>query len=359
MASTRQRGNRFVGLYRDEHGKQKSAGTYDTADEALARAKIAEIESRPAPEPEILYRSEKRGVPTIAAYGPLAIAGAKLESTSRETYSYLFGHVKKEFGAKALDELSPAMVRAFARKLDAAVEADDMASSTTCHIFGVLKLIYATAAQDFPEIKDPTKGISVSRKGGREKIIATRRQAKLIEELIFPRYRLLAKTLFATGLRYGEAMALKSTDVVQKLNGRWVLKIRRSVAEVDGQPVERKYGKTSCAQRDVPVSEALAEELTGAAGKDGRIFRNTRGGYIRRSNFHGTWGLAARAAGVPGLTPHGARHSLASWLANDPAVPLVRVRDMLGHSSLTQTSAYVHTPDDEDDTILAALEEAA
>ena len=39
-----------------------------------------------------------------------------------------------------------------------------------------------------------------------------------------------------------------------------------------------------------------------------------------------------------------------------PSVPLVAVRDMLGHASLAQTSAYVHHIDgDGDDPRLAAL----
>lgn len=38
MASARPRGERWMGLYRDANGKQKSAGTYDTYDEAVARA---------------------------------------------------------------------------------------------------------------------------------------------------------------------------------------------------------------------------------------------------------------------------------------------------------------------------------
>jgi hypothetical protein len=41
MASARERNGRWTGLYRDANGKQRSAGTYDTQEEALARAKVA------------------------------------------------------------------------------------------------------------------------------------------------------------------------------------------------------------------------------------------------------------------------------------------------------------------------------
>jgi hypothetical protein len=47
MASVRPRGKRFMGIYRDADDNQKSAGTYDTYDEALARAQVAELDARP------------------------------------------------------------------------------------------------------------------------------------------------------------------------------------------------------------------------------------------------------------------------------------------------------------------------
>ncbi|MGH3264505.1 MAG: tyrosine-type recombinase/integrase, partial [Trebonia sp.] len=177
-------------------------------------------------------------------------------------------------------------------------------------------------------------------------------------------YALLVRTMFATGMRYGELMALKSSDVRDRIvnsavRGK-VIKVSRSVAEIDGKPTERPYGQTAHARRDIPVSDDLAAALVAAAGRDGRIFLNTQGRYIRRSNFGRIWKRAVDAIRLQGMTPHGARHSVASWLANDPSVPLVAVRDMLGHSSIAQTSAYVHyIGGDGDDPRLAALERIA
>jgi hypothetical protein len=56
-------------LYRDAKGKQKSAGTYDTETEALARAQVAELESNP-PEPVVVLPKAIRGKVTVAAYAP-------------------------------------------------------------------------------------------------------------------------------------------------------------------------------------------------------------------------------------------------------------------------------------------------
>lgn len=169
MASTRERKGRWAALYRDANGNQKSAGTYGTEKEALARAQVAELDARPPETVEVLPMA-KRGKPTVAGYGPLAIAGAKLEATSRETYGYLFRHIVRELGSMTLAELTPALVRAFARKL----ESSEMSSSTAYHVFCVLKLIVVSALQDGEIEKDVTAGISVQRKGGKEKVICTR-----------------------------------------------------------------------------------------------------------------------------------------------------------------------------------------
>jgi hypothetical protein len=90
--------------------------------------------------------------------------------------------------------------------------------------------------------------------------------------------------------------------------------------------------------------------------RDGWIFRAQRGGYLCRSNFRSNWKRACAAAGLPALRVHDARHSHASWLANDPQTPLANVRDRLGHSSLAVTSRYVHVMQSDTDPCLAALE---
>lgn len=51
---------------------------------------------------------------------------------------------------------------------------------------------------------------------------------------------------------------------------------------------------------------------------------------------------AREAAGLSHVRLHDLRHTYASWLAQDPDVPLTLIRDILGHSSLAVTSRYAH-----------------
>lgn len=48
----------------------------------------------------------------------------------------------------------------------------------------------------------------------------------------------------------------------------------------------------------------------------------------------------------PEIRYHDLRHTFASWLAKNPAIPLTVIRDLMGHSSLAVTSKYTHLRDD-------------
>jgi integrase len=117
-------------------------------------------------------------------------------------------------------------------------------------------------------------------------------------------------------MRYSELMSLRPQDI--EFNGIIaVIKAGRSViVEVGGKPVHREYGKTNNAGRDIRVSADLGRKMLHGA-RDGWIFRAQRGGYLCRSNFRSNWKRACAAVGLPALRVHDARHSHASWLAND------------------------------------------
>jgi site-specific recombinase XerD len=60
----------------------------------------------------------------------------------------------------------------------------------------------------------------------------------------------------------------------------------------------------------------------------------------------------ARYAGLGRVTPHVLRHSFATAVGRDPQAVVV-LRDLLGHRSVTTTSRYLHSRDDERRAVLA------
>jgi integrase len=351
MASARERNGRFIALYRDSTGAQKSAGTYATEVDALKAAEHAEAVANP-PAPVEAHAATKRGRPTVAGYAWKWLDGLSIEPNTRTTYANSVKHITKRIGGMAVADVQTEDIRGIVKALEKLGRAD----STISHVVVVAFLMFEAAARSKLRDGNPCDPVKVRIRDQRQMMTATRAQARAIEAAIDGRYKLLVRTLFATGARWSEMIAVKGTDIEQRGSG-YVLKIRRTVNETWKVGLyEKPYGKSARATRDITIPAPLASDLM-AFGPE-LCFANTQGGYLRRADFRQrAWMPAVKAAGIPGLRVHDTRHSHASWLANDPSVPLVAVRDRLGHSSLTTTSRYVHVIGD--DPCLAALGEAS
>jgi integrase len=340
MASTRARKGRYIGLYRDAEGKQKSAGTFDSEDEALARARVAELDANP-PRPIEAHQRTRRGKVTVAGYADGWLASQALEETSRESYANAVRRIVGHLGGTPRDEVTPDDVKKMIRGLEKSGLADATVACTLAVARGLLG-------------KEACEGVRFRIKDQHEMLVATREQARLIEEAIPERYKLLVRALFATGCRWGEMIAVRGSDVEQRGAG-YVLKVRRTVTQVGGTHTERPYGKSPRAKRDITIPGPLALELMAYGGR--LCFTNARGAYLRRSDFRsGFWKPACEKAGIPELRVHDARHSAISWWAN-AGIPLAAVRDRAGHSNITTTSRYIHYTGD--DPFMTAFGEAA
>lgn len=343
MASARKRNGRWTALYRDASGKQKSAGTFGSETEALARAQVAELDARPPRAVEV-HPVQKRGKVTVAAYAPEWLENQDLlESTSRETYGRTADRIVRHLGGMAREDVTPDDVRKMIRALKKDGLRDATISATLDLARGLLG-------------KQACADVRYRIKDRREMKCVTRHQAKAVEDAIHPRYKLLVRTAFATGCRWGELIALRGTDVEQRGTG-YVLKVRRTVIEVDGERSERPYGKSASAWRDITIPESLALDLM-AFGAN-LCFLNARGGFLRRNCFRSEyWLRAVKKAGLQGFRVHDMRHSAISWWANS-GIPLADVRDRAGHSNISVTSKYIHVVPGDADPFTAFFGEAA
>jgi hypothetical protein len=161
-----------------------------------------------------------------------------------------------------------------------------------------------------------------------------------------------------TGLRWGEAVALRVRDVDL---ARRRLDVRRAFVDLGGQLVE---GKPKTHQsRTVPLPEALCDELHALVAdldRDALVFTAPEGGPLRAGNFRQrVWTSAVRAAGLDLFTIHGLRHTAASLYISACTPPKV-VQRILGHASVVMTmDLYGHLYPDEMDTLAARLNEVA
>ncbi|HEU4922186.1 MAG TPA: site-specific tyrosine recombinase XerD [Burkholderiales bacterium] len=141
------------------------------------------------------------------------------------------------------------------------------------------------------------------------------------------RDRAMLETLYATGLRVSELVALKIVEVNLDAN------------------VVRVLGKGS-KERLVPLGEEAADWISRyLKTRDGRsdaLFVTGRGSGMTRQAF---WHLIRRygARAIPGkkLSPHVLRHAFATHLINHGA-DLRVVQLLLGHADISTTQIYTH-----------------
>jgi integrase len=161
-----------------------------------------------------------------------------------------------------------------------------------------------------------------------------------IEELLPDHYLTFVRTLYATGLRWGEAVTLQVQDVrLPNIYVRRALKWSPDNNRTVGPP------KTESGARTVTVTDELHDELR--ALTDGRpggdlVFTAPRGGPILHRTFWSRVWLPAVRHLEPRPRIHDLRHSHASILLAR-GIPIHVVSRRLGHSKIQVTvDTYGH-----------------
>jgi integrase len=182
------------------------------------------------------------------------------------------------------------------------------------------------------------------------------------------RLRPIVSLALATGMRRGELLALRWSDVDL---GQSVLKVERSLEETKAGP-RFKSPKTKHGRRTITLpSSAIAmlvdhrrEQLElrmklglGKPAADSLVFCNYDGSPISPNYVSKIWRLAiAGIASIPRVSFHSLRHSHASALIA-AGIDVVKVSRRLGHSSPVITlGVYAHLFSGEDDGAAAAIE---
>lgn len=145
---------------------------------------------------------------------------------------------------------------------------------------------------------------------------------RIIDAAAPGRDKLILWTLYLTGVRESELIALRASDIHRTPTGYAL-------------SVTGKGGKV----RNIAIKESLARALMDHRDT-GILFQTVRGNRLNASDVYRVVTTAGERAGHR-VTPHLLRHAHASH-ALDNNAPLALVRDSLGHSSLSTTSIYVH-----------------
>jgi integrase len=172
------------------------------------------------------------------------------------------------------------------------------------------------------------------------------------------RFRALVLLVTFASLRWGEAIALRRSDI--DLAARTV-SIRRQYIELSdqliiGPPKSRAGTRTIGVPKT--IIPALREHFDTYVGQEetNLVFTGARGGVLRRGNFRrgAGWAAAVSKAGAPGLHFHDLRHT-GNMLAA-PGASLADLKARMGHDSARAAMIYQHATEEADQAIADALD---
>lgn len=257
-------------------------------------------------------------------------------------------HVEPEIGCQELQSVDMPMIQAIIRR-----KTTRYAPSMLRHMAGTISAIfgYAKACKKFSGDL-PTEGLRMPPQQTAGKLPLTWEQVLLLASLTSERTGLLIRLLARTGMRIGEAQALRwenvnLTDDTVALAGRPLasrtLRIVASRGRFgDGPP------KTRAGARDIPLDSTAYHDLvqlksiSSTTGQTDRVFRSATG-----QPLNGCWTAlqelkpAARQLGRPDVSWHLLRHGWASF-ADSAGMSVAQRMMVLGHAAGSMSISYSH-----------------
>jgi integrase len=243
------------------------------------------------------------------------------------------------------------------------LEIADVPVPTIDKAYRTLRACLETAVLEGKALANPARRIEIKDLVQREPFFLAANQVEAIATHVPGRDRALVYTLAYTGMRMGEATALrvKNLDLLKKR-----LRIVESSPEVGGRKLQGSQTKTK-RENVVSLSDPLVNELAAHLDRYGRrgtngdllpnayVFTGERGAQVRQGNWRervfqptcARLGIerVGRKEQVELPRVHDLRHTAAS-LAADAGYSMAEVKAMLGHATIRTTERYTHLFED-------------
>jgi integrase len=329
MPSLRRRGERWMVLYRDASGQQRSAGSYKS------KAEAEKVKRRTVDGVSPVRRVTSYSSKSLGAYAPGWLAGHQLEQASRHNYQgSLNTWILPYLGQMQLGKVTKADVRAWVQKIK-----NDGAGIPAIHkAFITLSALFRTALEDELIKSNPCQGVKLPPMPKKIRHVITKEEFDRLLRQTPEEFRPLIQAAIGTGARWGECIALTSADA----DGNF-LNITKSISYRKVKP----YPKNA-EHRRIKITPDLAEIMKTYPDYSKQDPANFRTYY---------WHPACERAGIRDFTFHDLRHTHASWLLAN-GCDLATLKERLGHHDLKTTQRYLHTLPTSQDAALDALDRA-
>jgi integrase len=274
---------------------------------------------------------------------------SKLRIGTYINYKKLIKYIVADLGDIWLQKLTPQHVQAFyAKKLDG-----KLSSKVVHDIHGVLHLALDNAVRWGMVSRNVCDLVTPPRIVSREVVPLSVEQARiLIKHVRGHRLEVLLATAVVTGMRRGELLALRWSDIDF---ARSRLLVLHSVDFMAGYGYVEGKPKTAAGKRVISLPAFLldmlrehhAQQLGLSKAADNwedhdLVFPNLRGGYLHPGHMGEKFRKLLKEAGLPLIHFHDLRHSAASILLC-MGVNVKVIQELLGHSDISITlRTYSH-----------------
>jgi integrase len=266
-------------------------------------------------------------------------------------------HVLPRWGDTALGDIRPTAVQQWVSNLGRGTsDSNPVGASVVRRTHYVFASILADAVRDNLIARNPAADVKLPTTTRKRPVYLTHEQVGALASAA-GEYEGLVLLLAYTGLRWGEAVALRVRDLD-------MLRRRATVSENAVQSGKQIFVGTPKAhkQRTVPLPEFLlpylARQCEGRS-RDDLLFPGKDAGHLKRPHpVSGWFAKAVIESAVPRTTPHDLRHTAAS-LAVAAGANVKAVQKMLGHASAAMTlDIYADLFDDDLEAVATALHDA-
>lgn len=270
---------------------------------------------------------------------------------TRAFYAGLWGrYVEAPLGARQVAAVTPYEVQAVVNAV-----AERLSATTAGHVRRLVRAVLEEAVRAEVVAVNPARYARAPRTVPRLGPVPSPEQARgLWEAMPTDRSALATQILASTGLRWGEASALRWEDV----EGHQV-HVRRAYSAVGGRLVlGPTKGRTT---RQVPIPGLLGQRLMRyrATATHELVICTLSGNPISNSNFRreAKWAATTATVGLTGLRIHDLRHGYATNLLAQGA-PVATVSALLGHATPAVTmSVYAHATQQSHDAVRNQISE--
>ncbi|NKV30734.1 tyrosine-type recombinase/integrase [Rhodococcus hoagii] len=327
----------------------KAATTFGAYDDAVAwlaaeRRKIdLDMWTPPATRDLVAAEQETASVLTLAAYAERWFAeteGRHKPRTRTLHRGYLDNVILPELGDVALTALTVQQVRAWFACLEPF-------PTRNSNAYSLLRTILNQAVDDELIAANPcrVKRAAVKRRVV-EPIALTASEIRELANEMPERWQALVLVAGFSGLRWGELVALRRSDLTLKADDCSVT-VSRAAVRMKGQFVVGAP-KSRAALRTVPLPSALRPileahlEKFALPGRTGLVFPSASGDVPHQTAVSPRFKRAAKTIGHEGLRFHDLRHSAATLFAQAGAT-LADHMSLMGHTSSAMSARYTHT----------------